>query len=40
MFGRGQREDLDEEEGEKIAAELRVEVRKEIEKGLRERSLI
>ncbi|KAL2865474.1 HIT-like domain-containing protein [Aspergillus lucknowensis] len=30
MFGRGQRDDLDDEEAEKLAAELRVEVAKEV----------
>jgi len=31
MFGRGQREELDDDEGEKLASELRVELRKELE---------
>jgi predicted esterase len=30
MFGRGQREDLDDEEGEVIAAEMRDEIRREL----------
>lgn len=32
MFGRGQREELDDDEGEKLAGELRDELRKELEK--------
>lgn len=32
MFGRGQRDDLDDEEGEKIAAEMRKILREEVEK--------
>lgn len=31
MFGRGQREELDDDEGEKLASELRHELRKELE---------
>ena len=31
MFGRGQREELDDEDGEKLAADLRRELRREIE---------
>lgn len=30
MFGRGQRDDLDDEEGEQLAAELRAQIRKEL----------
>lgn len=30
MFGRGQREDLDEEEGEKLAAEMRAVLAEEV----------
>lgn len=30
MFGRGQRDELDEEEGEKVAAEIRGELAREI----------
>lgn len=32
MFGRGQREELDDDEGEELAGELRDELRKELEK--------
>lgn len=32
MFGRGQREELDDDEGEELAKELRDELRKELEK--------
>jgi hypothetical protein len=32
MFGRGQREDLDDDEGEEIASQIRRELRKEVEK--------
>jgi hypothetical protein len=31
MFGRGQREELDDDEGESLAAELRAQVRKQLE---------
>jgi diadenosine tetraphosphate (Ap4A) HIT family hydrolase len=31
MFGRGQREDLDDDEGEELAAKIRQELRKEVE---------
>lgn len=31
MFGRGQREELDDDEGEQLAGELRDELRKELE---------
>lgn len=30
MFGRGQREEIDEEEGEKVAADIRGELAKEV----------
>ena len=32
MFGRGQRDDLDDEEGARIAGEMRTVLRREIEK--------
>lgn len=32
MFGRGQREDLDDEEGEKLAAEMRAVLADELKK--------
>jgi diadenosine tetraphosphate (Ap4A) HIT family hydrolase len=31
MFGRGQREELDDDEGESLAAELRAQIRKELQ---------
>jgi diadenosine tetraphosphate (Ap4A) HIT family hydrolase len=34
MFGRGQREDLDDDEGEELAAEIRRELRKEVDRRL------
>jgi len=31
MFGRGQRDDLDDEEGEKLAFQLRAQIRQELQ---------
>lgn len=40
MFGRGMRQDLDEEEAEKIAREMREELRKEVRRLEEGRSLM
>lgn len=39
MFGRGQREDLDDEEGESLAGMLREELAREVERVKREEGL-
>lgn len=36
MFGRGQREELDDDEGAALARELRIELAKEVERILRD----